>query len=626
MLMRLHLRWLKAALMGITLLAFPSAAARQMENLGRGLVAVAESGTNVFLSWRWLATDPNEVAFDVFRADGEKLIRLNTLPLTNSTCFVDSDAPVAERVRYVVRPVQNTNAGAETFVSTRASRRFLSVPLRTPRGYTPGDASVGDLDGDGEYEIVLHQVGRARDNSHTGLTDPPILQAYKLDGTFLWEINLGRNIREGAHYTQFMVYDLDGDGIAEIACKTADGTVDGRGSIIGDAQADWRELAPRSRTFGKILSGPEYLTIFDGRTGKALITTNYIPPRGDISAWGGVGGNAGTDETGNRVDRFLACIAYLEGERPSLVMCRGYYGRSVLAAWDWRDRRLTQRWVFDSKDGRNPFSGQGAHSVSVADVDADGRDEIIYHSMVVDDNGRGMFSTGLRHGDALHVSDFDPERPGLEVFGVHETEEAWRRFQTPGAALFDARTGVILWSAAPGVDIGRGLAADIDPRHAGAEMWGGPIGLRSAKGDIIGRSPRATSFAVWWDADPQRELLHGTSVLKWDWRARAERTLLVAEGCAVNNGSKGNPVLSADLFGDWREEVIWRSSDNRELRIYTTTVLATNRLRTLMHDSQYRLAVAWQNVGYNQPPHPSFFLGSRMAEPPRRGIRVMRQQ
>jgi rhamnogalacturonan endolyase len=308
-------------------------------------------------------------------------------------------------------------------------------------------------------------------------------------------------------------------------------------------------------------------------------------------------------------------VAYLDGRRPSLVFCRGYYGRSVLAAWDWRDGRLTQRWVFDSKNRENPYSGQGGHQLAVADVDGDGRDEIIYHAMAVDDDGRGLYTTGLRHGDALHVSDLDPGHAGLEVFGIHENEESTVRFGTPGTALFEAGTGKVLWSEGPGVDVGRGLAADIDPRHAGAEMWTGPAGLRTCRGERIGPAPRSANFAIWWDGDLLRELLDRTQVSKWDWTHGVLTNLFSAEGCAANNGSKANPCLSADLLGDWREEVIWRSRDNRELRLHTTPWPTRHRMTTLMQDPQYRLAVAWQNVGYNQPPHPGFFLGDGMKLP-----------
>jgi len=607
-------------------------AQRQMENLGRGVVAMVRPDGKVFLSWRLLGTDPDNIAFNVYRTTGGgAAMKLNEKPISISTNFLDTDPQTDNGATYFVRPIlKGTEGEASTpfgLAANAPAQQYIEIPLKTPQGYAPNDASVGDLDGDGEYEIVIHMAGRGRDNSQAGTTDPPILQAYKLDGTLLWTINLGKNIREGAHYTQFMVYDLDGDGIAEIACKTADGTIDGRGKVIGDANANWVNRD------GKILDGPEYFSIFDGRSGAALATVDYLPPRGDVSGWGGIGGNERNDSNGNRADRFLACVAYLDGVHPSVVMCRGYYGRSVLAAWDWRGGKLTSRWVFDTaaagkgKDGKanSEYAGMGAHSVVVADVDGDGRDEIVYHSMVVDDDGQGLFTTGLRHGDALHVGSFDPSLPGLVVYGIHENEEGSPHSRTtPAAALFDAKTGRILWRIGDGIDAGRGLCADIDPRHPGEEMWGGPGGLRNCKGEEIGPRPRTCNFAIWWDGDPLRELLDRTSIYKWDFEKGQLNTIFTAEGCRANNGSKATPVLSADLFGDWREEVIFRTADNKALRIYTTTIPTEQRIYTLMHDPQYRLAIATQNVGYNQPPHPSFFLGHGMKPPPRPNINVAR--
>lgn len=576
-------------------------AQRQAEKLGRGVVATP-AGEGCFVSWRLLESDPKDVGFNVY-SESKKL---NDVLLTNATCFRDQK----RRGQYEVRAIIDgkESSGASTIALTNLYR---SIKLQLPEGYTPNDASVGDLDGDGEYEIVLKSEQRPRDTASLGLTGTTILQGYRLDGTLLWTINLGKNIREGAHYTPFIVYDLDGDGIAEIACKTADGTVDGRGKVIGDGNADWRDTNSTSRTFGRILKGPEFFTIFDGRTGAALATTDYVPPRGDLGGWGGVGGNGGNDNVGNRVDRFLACVAYLDGKRPSVVMCRGYYGRSVLAVWDWREGKLTSRWVFDSKDKDNPYSGQGGHQLSVADVNGDGRDDIIYHSMVVDADGKGLYTTGLRHGDALHVGDLDPERSGLEVFGIHENEERTVVFQTPGAALFEAVTGKIIWSALPGVDIGRGLSADIDPRHYGEEMWTGPTGLMDAKGNRLGAAPRSVNFAIWWDGDLLRELLDKNQIMKWDWERGTLTNLFTAEGCVANNGTKATPCLSADLYGDWREEVIFRTTDYKELRIYSTTIPTEHRFVSLMQDHQYRMSVAWQNVGYNQPPHPGFYLGEK---------------
>jgi rhamnogalacturonan endolyase len=581
-------------------------AQKHMEGLNRGVYAVNAGNGKVFVSWRLLGTEPADLAFNIYRTTASKTSKLNTQPLTHGTNYMDSTADPEGVNTYTVKAIikgkeQEADKG---FVLKPHAAPYLSIPLQTPAGYTPNDASVGDLDGDGEYEIVLHQAGRGRDNPSNGFTDPPIFQAYKLDGTLLWTINLGKNIREGAHYTQFMVYDLDGDGKAEIAMKTADGSIDGKGKPIGDSTKNWVDAN------GKILKGPEYFTIFSGLTGEALATTDYIPNRYPTDGWGGHGGNGGNDNNGNRVDRFLACVAYLDGKLPSVIMCRGYYGRTVLAAWDWRGGKLTSRWVFDSKDGENPFSGQGYHTVSVADVDGDGKDEVVYGSMVVDDNGKGLFSTGLRHGDALHVSDLDPSHPGMEVFGIHEIEE---KTTGPGAAVYDAKTGKILWTGNPNEDAGRGVAENIDPSNPGAEMWwSGSNGLYNMKGEKIGANPPSTNFLIWWDGDLTRELLDGNHIDKY-----GVGRIFTAEGCASNNGSKSTPALSADIFGDWREELIERTTDNKELRIFSTSIPTEHRMYTLMHDPQYRVSIAWQNVGYNQPPHTSFYMGEDMKPAPK---------
>ncbi|MFD2580925.1 rhamnogalacturonan lyase [Pedobacter vanadiisoli] len=583
-----------------------------MEKLDRGVIAIRQNSDSVYVGWRMFGTDADDIAFNLYRKTGNNpAVKLNHDPIIRSTNFVDVGVKFDLPNSYFVKPVLKGHeleaSKAFTLIAKAPVRQYLTIPLRTPEGYSPNDASVGDLDGDGEYEIVLHQTGRSRDNSSNGPTDPPIFQAYKLDGTFLWEINLGKNIREGAHYTQFMVYDLDGDGIAEMVCKTADGTVDGKGKVIGDATKDWRNAN------GKILDGPEFLTVFSGKTGEALATTDYIPARGNVGAWGGKGGNGKNDNTGNRADRFNACVAYLDGIHPSVVMCRGYYGRTVLAAWDWRNGKLTSRWVFDSKDAKNPFSGQGNHNLTVADVDGDGKDEIIYGSMCVDDNGKGLYTTGLRHGDAIHVSDLDPEHPGLEVFGIHEIEEGTKG---PGVAVYDAKTGEILWKGSPDEDVGRGVADNIDNTRYGAQMWwSGSNGLYDIKGNRIGDQPRSTNFVIYWDGDLSRELLDANHIDKYNGGR-----LFTADGAVSNNGTKSTPALSADIFGDWREELILRSYDNQSLRIYTTTIPTEHRNYTLMHDPQYRLSIAWQNDGYNQPPHTGFYFGFGMKKAPKPNI------
>jgi rhamnogalacturonan endolyase len=605
-----------------------SRGARQAEFLDRGVVAV-KTDAGVFVSWRLLGDESYGAGFHLYR-DGRKV---NRKPLSEATNFLDEGGTPSSI--YTVRRVGD---GGRNCHDDRGRKdrgcagdsaavwpgSYLSIPLVRPAdGVTPAgeaytyranDASVGDLDGDGEYEIVLKwDPTNQKDNAQGGYTGEVFVDALKLDGTLLWRVGLGRNIRAGAHYTQVMVYDFDGDGKAEVAMKTADGTTDALGTVIGDPAADYRNTA------GYVLAGPEFLTMFEGRTGKALATIDYLPPRGVVGAWG--------DTYGNRVDRFLGGVAYLDGRHPSLVMSRGYYTRTVIAAWDWKNGAFEQRWVFDSDVAGAQYRGQGNHQLSVADVDSDGKDEIVFGAMTLDDNGAILYTTNLGHGDALHVGDLDPERAGLEVFKVMESTSA-----PYGLASWDAATGEILWGKFTGRDTGRGMSADIDPRHAGEEMWSsGGGGLNTAKGvPISTTTPSSINFGIWWDGDLSRELLdHNFDTVpragvgridKWDYEAGVAVPILTAAGTFSSNDTKGNPALQADILGDWREEAIWRSQDSSELRVYTTTAPTPHKLRTLMHDPTYRLAIAWQNVAYNQPPHPGFFLGTGMQAPPKPNI------
>jgi len=598
----------------LLILSAPVPAQRQMENLTRGIVAVRQTD-GVYVSWRLFGTDPETVTFDLYRLTGSGWpVKVNEEPIAESTNYIDRGTDPNQELQYFVRPVIDGSELAPSKPASAWDNNYLEIPIQPLDEYRPGDASIADLDGDGEYEIVLHQVSNGRDNAFAGITGTPVFDAYEMDGTHLWRIDLGINIREGEHYTQFMVYDLDGDGRAEMACKTADGTIDGKGQVIGDKEKDWRTFKEGDRTHGRILDGPEFLTIFDGQTGEALKTVDYIPNRYPINGWGGNGGNGGNDSFGNRCDRFLACVAYLDGVRPSLVMCRGVYGRTVLAAWDWRDGKLTSRWVFDSGisyppfEDASPYSGMGGHSLSVADVDEDGKDEIVYHSMVVDDDGKGLYSTAWRHGDSMHMSDMYPDRPGLEVFTIHENEDDTVRFKSPGAAMRDARTGEAIWTHSHGIDVTGGLAADIDPRHRGYEAWGGPGGMRDSQGNDLGAKPRSSGFAIWWDGDLLRELIAGSDINKWNFETGAEERLF---STSTRWGRRG-PNIMGDFLGDWREEMLMTAPDGKSLRLYTTMIPTGHRIYTLMHDPQYRLSIAWQNVVYNKPPHPGFFLGDGM--------------
>ncbi|OFA03975.1 rhamnogalacturonan lyase [Duganella phyllosphaerae] len=627
-------------------------AARWVEALDRGVVAVPAVEAGNLVSWRLLANDASDTAFDVYR-DGQKL---NDQPLAGATNLVDKAGKATST--YTVRTlVAGKQVAASKPVGVWADG-FLGIAIDQPAGgvtptgqaytYTAQEASVADLDGDGRYEIILKwDPTNAKDNAFDGYTGPVMLDAYTLEGKRLWRIDLGKNIRAGAHYTQFQVYDYDGDGRAELAVRTSDGTIDGAGKVLGDPHADWREkggeVGSTDRTGGvvkadgtmvaplqgRILKGPEFLTIFDGLTGRALASAPYWPardPRTDApttaqmkETWG--------DGYANRSDRFLAGTAYLDGQRPSIVMARGYYARTTVAAWDWRDGKLTQRWTFDSSTpGNEAFGGQGNHQFSVADVDGDGRDEIVYGAMALDDNGKGLWSSRLGHGDAMAVSDLDPTRPGLEKFGAHEDVRGNGQI---GSAMLDARTGQILWSTPAEKDTGRAVAADIDPRFPGTEAWAtNSTTLYTAQGKPIDgvRRPVEASFVVWWDGDELRELFDKNRINKWDWKAGKSHTLLEANGVVASNGTKNVPVVSADLLGDWREEVIWHTPDEKFLRVYTTPHPTARRLVTLMHDPQYRVAVAWQNTAYNQPPYPSFFIGDGMATPPASNVMVRKPQ
>lgn len=611
-----------------------------MENISRGVVASRTATNTAYVSWRLLGHEAADTGFNIYRSrNGATAVKLNANPIVQTTDYRDTSAGFPQSISYHVRSVTGGIEGPAspsfTLPGDAPTRQFIPVPMQKPApGVTPSgesyqylinDISVGDLNGDGEYEfIVKWDPSNAKDNAHSGYTGNVYLDAYTLAGSRLWRIDLGRNIRAGAHYTQFIVYDLDGDGIAEISCKTAPGTIDGTGKPVllagHNMNADYRNSG------GYILSGPEYLTVFNGTTGAAMATVPYIVPRHPTTenpsgsqlnaVWG--------DSYGNRVDRFLAGVAYLDGQRPSLIMSRGYYTRAAIAAWDWRDGQLTMRWLFDThgNSALNGYRGQGNHQLAIADVDGDGRDEIIFGSMTVNDDGTGLYTTGLGHGDALHVSDFDPDRPGLEVFMPHESPGSNGGI---GASFRDAATGEIIWSTPATSDVGRGAMKDIDPRFDGAEGWATNSGdIYAADGSVA--SPRGnafTNFGVWWEGGLLRQMLDNTTIARWNWAAGGGRqNILTAwqQGAAQSNGTKATPALSGDIFGDWREEVIWKNTDSTALLIFTTAVSAQGRLHTLMHDPTYRMAIAWQNVSYNQPPHPGFFLGHDMPTPPRSPI------
>ena len=626
---------------------------RVMEKLDRGTVAVKTNG-GVYLSWRLLGTESlTNQAFDIYR-DGEKIY---TTGGHDATCYTDSKGTADNK--YTVVPkgeaIDETEAVDVWTTNTIYKGRsvaYKDIAFKVPDGgktptdeeytYTANDMSVGDLDGDGEYEyIVKWDPSNSKDNSVKGYTGNVYLDAYELDGTLLWRIDLGVNIRAGAHYTQYMVYDFDGDGKSEVILKTAPGSKDGEGNYVskagknitkGDDKKDYRNSS--GLLMGKD-GGPEYLTVFNGETGAAMQTVDFDPPRSILtsSKWG--------DSYANRSERYLAAVAYLDGVHPSVVMTRGYYTYVYAAAYTWDGTDLKEQWLSTntpteanggtgctvkyadgtSKNNTNKtLYAQGAHSVSVADVDNDGYDEIIFGSAVLDHDGTVLTYDGRGHGDAEHVSDFDNDGK-QEIFMAHEAGKHNDKI-IPYAVDIKRYNGDIMLQAAQG-DIGRGIMDNVDDEYALSSgnlslFWSvAADGIYNQAGEKVGDIPNShgsnmENFAVYWDGDLGRELLDGNKLVKYSVTSGTERIYYNSKNStlpgSINNSTKSNACLTADLFGDWREEIVLRYGDG--VRIYFSTISTDYRLTTLMHDSQYRCAIAWQNVGYNQSPHTSYYIGS----------------
>lgn len=557
---------------------------RQVERLDRGTVAVRIKG-GFLVSWRSLGTESDDTVYELYR-DGTLIY---TSGAGMATCYLDADG--SKDSKYSVKTGDETSSEI-----TPHANNYFDIPLNKPDDgvtpanerytYSPGDCSCADLDGDGEYEIIVKwDPSNAQDNSKDGYTGNVYLDAYKLSGTQLWRIDLGRNIRAGAHYTQFLVFDFDGNGKAELVCKTADGTVDGTGYVIGRENADYRTSA------GRILSGKEYLTIFNGETGAEIETIDYEPGRGVVSAWG--------DDYGNRCDRFLAAVAYLDGKTPAIVMCRGYYTRAVLVAYSFDGTHLNKLWTLDSNTPGNSrkVAGQGNHNLAVADVDGDGFDEIVYGQCCIDHDGTVLWSTNLGHGDAIHVGDFLPDREGLEVWGCLEGSQ--------GAYLAEAATGKILRRYSSNRDVGRALADNFITGNDSAEFLCATTNEIFAGMDskVNASWGGGINFAVWFTGKLERCGLDGINVYSHEFG-----NVLSMGGTVACNGTKATPCLTADILGDWREEIVMARADGDALRVYLTKYDTDYRIPTLMHNTMYRCGVANENVAYNIPPHTDFFL------------------
>ena len=621
----------------------------QMEKLTRGLVAVPGASSGTFLSWRWLGTDGiganSKVSFDVLR--NGTVVKSG---ITKQTCYQDASSVSSNR--YSIRVNVDGKEVETTPEVTRWGSIMKQIKLDRPTDtrslgceYTPNDMSVGDLDGDGEYELIVKwNPTNSRDNSQKGVTGTVYLDAYKLDGTKLWRIDMGKNIRAGAHYTQFLVYDFDGDGKAEMICKTAAGSKDGCGNFVSEAATDGTIKAVDNtkdwrNSDGKVKGGQEWLTVFCGETGEALHTVYYNPNRN-----GGIGGEAGwtknwddrsgkTDkEYGNRGERYLAAVAYIDGPQnaPCAIMVRGYYTYSYIWAVGFDGKELYTRWLHSSfsktqysvedengskttidapaptgkTNGSRTAYGNGNHNLSVGDYDGDGNDEITLGASAIDNNGHLLYSTGYGHGDALHVGDIDPDRPGMEVFTVHESSPY-------GWDLHDAATGAIICNADGGKDNGRGIASDIIASNRGYEFSSSnDRSQRNASAEVVSTKSSSLNFRCYWNGDLQDELLDGAEMTRWNGSSMVSVINFANYDNSTScNSTKKTPNLTADLLGDWREEIIlWDSSDGCTLNIFTTNIPTEYAIPTLMHDHTYRMGVAWQNSSYNQPPHVGYYL------------------
>lgn len=635
---------------------------RQMEKLDRGLIAIKTDG-GVYLSWRLFDSEDNifgsadkNVSFNVYR-DGKKISEVAT-----KTNYVDSTVGT----NYSVAPVMNGVEGDKCDAVTVNENSYFDIPLSKPDDETiydssgnelatysffPADCSTGDVDGDGEYEIIVkwtsseHDVGSPGDPAYSGTVH---LAAYKLDGTKLWknDIALGKNVYSSAHTLQFLVYDFDGDGKSEVMCQTSLGSKDGQGKYVSNAAQTDEEIKAITdeenstadyRGYGRITKGKEFLTVFNGETGVAMDTINLPTTRGSEN-----GVDYG-DDFGNRSNRFVSDIAYLDGEKPYAIYLRGYYfgrngkQRTSIAGISWDGTALSPTYRFDTQkgqegyyDGAYQYVGNGNHNCTVADVDNDGKDEFITGAlcMEVNDNNefRPKWCTYLQHGDALHIGNYDPTHTGFEFFTVHEDSGTNSLSGNDitldfGMSVIDAETGNIMFHEGASDDTGRGVMANVG---AGGyyQIWSAKNSARQSNGgtdfttatSLTGRNTPSMNFRIFWDGDLYDNLLDGANITDWNGRNMSNIFSARNYDCVSINGTKANPSLQADLFGDWREEVVYPTTDGTALRVFSTTDTTDYKIKTLMQDPVYRSGVAAEQTAYNQPPHVGFYMGKEVFE------------
>lgn len=581
-------------------------AQRTVDKIDRGLVAV-KTTSGVFCSWRILGEEYYDVTYNIYR-DGTKL---NAQPLTVSN-YTDRSGTTSSK--YTVEAVVRGTAQQASAAVTPLANAWLEIKPdhgKLSGTFVPNDATAADLDGDGQPELIVKF-----DHANTGDDTYTVIEAYKLTGEKLWWINCGRNMGDFQNNEiNIAAYDWDLDGKAECVMRAADGTIihtaDGEKITIGDASKNYR---PNESGQWFVHDGAEYLLYMEGATAKPYQIgpsshPNYIDyPLRRLEADESSLDKAWGDGYGHRSSKYFFGAPYFDGRKPSIFLARGIYTRHKMIAYDVdaATHQLTTRWTWNNNTPGSWY-GQGYHNYVVADVDWDGRDEIVFGSMTIDDNGKGLATTGLGHGDAQHVSDFDPYRHGQEFFGCNEDH--------PGNNLCDATTRKILYRFTAGNDDGRAIMGNFsndfpgcqgvsarDPNLISSVAYGALT--EGTKGNI------AQNFRIYWDGDLCEESFNGSGshdtegvIIKYGSGVIANLT-----GSLTNNYTKATPCLQADLFGDWREEVVMRTADNN-IRIYTTTTPTKWRNYTLWHDHQYRNAIVWQMNGYNQPPHVSYFLG-----------------
>jgi hypothetical protein len=566
-----------------------------MENLDRGVVAVKVSG-GVYVGWRMFGTEydttASNVSYNLYK-DGTKLANV-----TDSTNFLDAAGTGTSK--YSVSAVIQGKEGTQSDAVTPWAQQYISIPLKTVSGSDANDAAPGDLDGDGKMDIVLKWAPtNAKDNSQSGVTDNVMVDGYTLAGKQLWRIDLGPNIRAGAHYTQMSVYDFDGDGKAEFATKTAPGTKDGTGAYLktGPAAAADNTAVYRNGT-GYILTGPEWLTVFAGDTGKELATIDYPVQRGSVSAWG--------DAYGNRLDRYNGGFAFVKEKGvatglPSIIQQRGYYTRLTVSALTFRSGVLALNWLFDSNDAANSkAAGQGDHSCMAADTDGDGGQEIITGPLTIASDGKFQCTDGIGHGDAMHVGELVVGK-GISVFSVHEG--------AGGMDCHDGATCTYYFNITGGGDTGRGVAEYVSASDTTAATCSSSHGNVNCGTGGTSSGNAGSNFLIYWNADEVRSTMNGTTLPGTD-----------TAGTASCNSTKSTPTMTGDILGDWREEAVLRESSNANLRVYTTTNVTKRRIYTLLHDPTYRAQVNFEQSSYNQPPHTGFHIGAGMADPPKPDI------